>query len=265
MVPDAHDDPQIRLKTPKRHNIGRWEHSQGTDIPVKVVPMTDSAKNDTRRKILRAASRQFARSGYEAASIHSICERANVAHGTVFWHFGSKSGLYLEVARDAGHRFVRAMRPHLERDSLSFGDLVETWVRYLSSHPELSSLLLAHRNATDSTRGQASQILNAHFLDFWHDAIRGLEERKQIPPVLNKDDIARLLVGAAAGLLTTSTANRVADALTPLTLFAAMLDGPIPPPRTAGHQSAGESDSPRMAVRRGARDSTVADPLPQGS
>lgn len=228
--------------------------------------MAGSGKSDTRRKILRAASRQFARDGYEAASIDSICERANVAHGTVFWHFGSKSGLYLAVARDAGHRFVRAMRPHLEGNPVSFGDLVEAWVRYLSRHPELSGLLLAHPDAGDATRGQASRILNAHFLDFWHDAIRGLEERKQIRPVLNKDDIARLLVGAAAGLLTTSSKNRFADALTPLAGFAAVLDGPVPSPRTAGHaQSAGESDSPRRATRLGAKDSTVADPLPSPS
>ena len=205
--------------------------------------MTDSAKNDTRRKILRAASRQFARSGYEAASIHSICERANVAHGTVFWHFGSKSGLYLEVAREAGHRFARAMRPHLEREPLSFADLVETWVRYLNNHPELSSLLLAHRDARESACGQASRILNAHFLDFWRDAIGGLEERQQIRNVINKDDIARLMVGAAAGLLTSSSGNRIADALTPLTYFAAMLDGRIPSPRMADHaRSASESD-----------------------
>ena len=234
----------------------------GLAVDRPTIPMTDSGKSDTRRKILRAASRQFARRGYDAASVHSICERANVAQGTVFWHFGSKSGLYLEVARDAGHRFVRAMRPHLERDPLSFVDLVETWVRYLSSHPELSSLLLAHRDARDSTRGQASRLLNAHFLDFWRDAIRGLEERKQIRTVLNKDDVARLLVGAAAGLLATSSGNRIADALTPLAFFAAMLDGPIPSPLTAGQAaSAGESDSPRTATCHGSRESAVADPL----
>ena len=46
--------------------------------------------------------RQFARHGFELASVKTIADGAGTASGTVFWHFGSKSHLcYCEVVRDA--------------------------------------------------------------------------------------------------------------------------------------------------------------------
>src|SRR5690606_25552348 len=59
----------------------------------------------TRKKIMDAATSQFAEKGFDAASIDSIVDEAKVAHGTVFWHFGNKEQLYVEVARWAGNQF----------------------------------------------------------------------------------------------------------------------------------------------------------------
>jgi len=55
--------------------------------------------NETRRQLLHAARRQFARRGYDGASIRAITRAARANVGAVTYHFGSKQKLYLEVLR----------------------------------------------------------------------------------------------------------------------------------------------------------------------
>ena len=95
----------------------------------------------TREKIIKAASRAFARDGYDGASIRTIVAEADVNQAAINYHFGSKEGLYRAVlqtalralmsdddapqsgklSREAAlRRFVRRqLRPMTARDELS--------------------------------------------------------------------------------------------------------------------------------------------------
>ena len=53
----------------------------------------------TRRALVSAATVVFAERGYEAASVRDITGKAKVNQGAITYHFGGKSGLYLEVLR----------------------------------------------------------------------------------------------------------------------------------------------------------------------
>ena len=104
--------------------------------PAKVTRVSKA----TREKIIKAASRAFARNGYEGASIRAIVAEADVNQAAINYHFGSKEGLYRAVlqaalralmkddeapqnnlAREAAlRRFVRRqLRPMTARDELS--------------------------------------------------------------------------------------------------------------------------------------------------
>src|SRR5262252_10616352 len=104
--------------------------------PAKVT----RASKATRDKIIKAASRAFARDGYEGASVRAIVAAAEVNQAAINYHFGSKEGLYhavLQAAlralmkdddgpqnnlpREAAlRRFVRRqLRPMMARDELS--------------------------------------------------------------------------------------------------------------------------------------------------
>ena len=50
--------------------------------------------------IFRAAAHEFAHRGYDAAGVDRIAARARVNKAMLYYHYGSKQGLYVEVLRD---------------------------------------------------------------------------------------------------------------------------------------------------------------------
>jgi AcrR family transcriptional regulator len=54
-----------------------------------------------RELILECAMRHFAEDGYQGARIEAIAEELQIAKGSVFQHYGSKAGLFLEVYKRA--------------------------------------------------------------------------------------------------------------------------------------------------------------------
>lgn len=54
---------------------------------------------DTREKIIDAALNEFAESGFSGARVDRIAERAGVNKAMLYYHFGPKKKLYIEVLR----------------------------------------------------------------------------------------------------------------------------------------------------------------------
>jgi AcrR family transcriptional regulator len=57
-------------------------------------------ERDSRTKIFAAAAAEFADRGFEAAGVDRIAAKARVNKAMIYYHFGSKLELYLEVLRD---------------------------------------------------------------------------------------------------------------------------------------------------------------------
>lgn len=55
--------------------------------------------DDTRMRLLMAATEVFAERGYHAATTREICRRANANLAAIHYHFGDKAELYREVFR----------------------------------------------------------------------------------------------------------------------------------------------------------------------
>src|ERR1700754_4099575 len=62
--------------------------------------MARRTMRDTRSAIFRAAALEFAERGYDAAGTDRIATRARVNKAMLYYHFGSKAGLYSAVVRD---------------------------------------------------------------------------------------------------------------------------------------------------------------------
>jgi AcrR family transcriptional regulator len=57
-------------------------------------------RGDSRPAIFQAAAHEFAQRGYDAAGVDRIADKAGVNKAMLYYHYGSKQGLYVEVLRD---------------------------------------------------------------------------------------------------------------------------------------------------------------------
>ncbi|HEY6359714.1 MAG TPA: TetR/AcrR family transcriptional regulator [Vicinamibacterales bacterium] len=58
------------------------------------------AGRSSQAAIFAAAAREFAARGYDAAGVDRIAAKARVNKAMIYYHYGSKLGLYVEVLRD---------------------------------------------------------------------------------------------------------------------------------------------------------------------
>lgn len=95
--------------------------------------------NGTRERLLQAAQELIEEGGYGTASVIAIAQRAGLAAGTLYRHFGSKQELFVEVFRSVCDREVWAMgaaaaampaeAPELERLETVFAVFAERALR----------------------------------------------------------------------------------------------------------------------------------------
>ncbi|MFD5556467.1 MULTISPECIES: TetR/AcrR family transcriptional regulator [unclassified Streptomyces] len=143
-------------------------------------PRTKPAE-ERRADLLDAAERVFAERGIDAARIDEITERADVAIGTFYLHFGSKRDLMLALQARFIDRLVErqhAVVQHLPADDW-IGRL-DAWlsdaVRVYVEHAELHDVLYGHTPINAKTDIQVSPE-NPHV-----EAFRQLIAERPNPP-----------------------------------------------------------------------------------
>jgi AcrR family transcriptional regulator len=104
-----------------------------------------SRGEESRERLIEAASALIADSGYGATSIGDICRRAGVAKTALYWHFESKEGLLAAVLESVGGRWIEELRKraYLESDPIRrMNGLIEDWRRLVTEQPRLVRLPL---------------------------------------------------------------------------------------------------------------------------
>jgi AcrR family transcriptional regulator len=103
--------------------------------------------------ILKAATELFVENGYDATSTAKIAERAGVAQGTIFHHFGKKKNILLQIAEITALEFYAAV------DSLDIDEL--NGLEALKAHMlEFFKLLDRHWNNIYVLMQEMPQILS---------------------------------------------------------------------------------------------------------
>jgi len=78
-------------------------------------------------RILETASALFAKSGYDAVSMHAIAERAGVSKANVFHHFGSKQALYNATLNFVCQKSIERVEASLQADG-SYAERLRKWL-----------------------------------------------------------------------------------------------------------------------------------------
>jgi TetR/AcrR family transcriptional regulator len=146
----------------------------------------------TRKKLLTAARREFARNGLAGARVDEIAERAGVNKQLVYHYFGDKDALYLAVLEWV-YEEIRAQERKLNLEGLpperAIQKLIESSFDHLAAHPDFIVLL------NDENRGGARHVRGSRRLEAMHsplvsmvsnilaDGVRSGTFRKGVNPV----------------------------------------------------------------------------------
>jgi len=103
------------------------------------------AARDSRGAILRAAAIEFAERGYDAAGTDRIAARARVNKAMLYYHFGSKRELYLDLVRDMV-RTVGSRARAIADGAGTAEDKLDTWIAAIveeaAARPWFASIML---------------------------------------------------------------------------------------------------------------------------
>jgi AcrR family transcriptional regulator len=115
-------------------------------------------KTATRGRLLVAARELFAENGFDEVTVAAIAQRAGVAHGLLFHHFGSKQGLYRavldEVVAEMDAAFLAGAGDTPE-DVIRGG--LRGHLRYVAENPTLALQLVAGSRSADADVRESSQ------------------------------------------------------------------------------------------------------------
>lgn len=160
-------------------------------------PASDSAA--TRERILHAARRIFAESGYEAATFQAIAVEIGLTRPAINIYFPSKSVLYEEVAARAGDIVLDAVRiagaaPTLGEQVLEF---VRVAFRGQDADPALAAFLV--QSAMEARPGQLERDPAAIIERFVSDSVATAIERQELSPDVDTDALTDTLTGVLWG------------------------------------------------------------------
>lgn len=136
---------------------------------------TSTLSEDTRSRLLEAAQIEFTARGYQKASLRSICSRAELTTGALYFFFKNKDELFKVVADDFTGRldelFVDLVKSEVAYlcdggDAASDAGLerVDAAAALFEEHAELASMLEKSRNADqviEMFEGAVTHAVNA--------------------------------------------------------------------------------------------------------
>lgn len=117
---------------------------------------------DTRAKILKAAIKVFAQRGYDGGRIESISSLANTYDRMIYYYFGSKEKLFIEVLETIYLQLNEAeQKLELDPDDpvRALTQLIDFVWRYYLDHPEFVAILNSE-NLSRARHARKSERLN---------------------------------------------------------------------------------------------------------
>jgi TetR/AcrR family transcriptional regulator, upper aerobic nicotinate degradation pathway regulator len=148
------------MAAPARRTAARDKASRATARP----GVRQLAAQATRDSILRAATKVFAKHGYEGGRVEQISKAARSYDRMIYYYFGSKEGLFIAVIEEAYRRFNEAeaaLSLDEAKPAQALADVIRFVWRYYQKNPEFITLL----NTENLHRGRhIGKSLRAHEL-----------------------------------------------------------------------------------------------------
>jgi AcrR family transcriptional regulator len=181
------------------------------------VVVLDPLKRERRRQILDAAKHVFADAGYHGASINAIIERANIARGTFYLYFESKSAVFSSILDQA----MADLRQHMHRievdnpqisPQLQLRMQVIDALEYVVQDRPLAMLLLSAGHTPDAEAAERLDQFFGEIRDLLRRAFESGQEIKllrKVQPVLLAAAMLGMIRGVVEMIITQPDAPKV--------------------------------------------------------
>lgn len=100
---------------------------------------------ETREKLIESAKAEFMEKGYNKASLRSICAKAGVTTGALYFFFEDKAELFRAIVGDAVDGLFEIMQAHFDEDEdIVAGIDADNTGDYIDDHSEIAQKLIHH-------------------------------------------------------------------------------------------------------------------------
>lgn len=95
---------------------------------------------ETRQRVLEAANMLFSTKGFVSTGTADIARAADVSEGSIFYHFGSKKNLLIELGRQYGQNMIAAMQQGDDLSALSIETTIRRCFDYCATHKQWEAI-----------------------------------------------------------------------------------------------------------------------------
>ena len=170
------------------------------------IAVLDPQRQERRRQIISAAKAVFADSGYHGASINAIIERAQIARGTFYLYFESKSAVFDSILDQAmtdlrGRiRRIEVDDPKAPPPQVQLRAQVVATLDYVVGDRPLAILLLSAGHTPDA---EAAERLDMFFTEVRELLERAMQTGMEIGLVrkCQPEIVASALLGMIRGVI----------------------------------------------------------------
>lgn len=138
------------------------------------VEMTEGSDSPTRDRILLEAARLFRLQGYEATSLRQVADACSIKAGSVYYHFGSKEEILVEVLDKGIQVVLNAVRQRVEdlpanataRERIAAA--VEGHLWGVLQHGDFSSANIRTYGQAPIAAKNRHRKFRREYADYWH-------------------------------------------------------------------------------------------------
>lgn len=159
---------------------------------------------ESRQRLLEAATELLSERGYAATSVGDVCRRAGVAKTALYWHFESKEGLVAAVLEAAGRRWIEEIEKSVYlrgTPAERLNGLVDGWRRVLREEPRILRLHLFLQLEEGDAASRTRAALAALYERAEQAIVRGIEDTfggRTLPDLASAARTIVLLLQASA-------------------------------------------------------------------
>ncbi len=166
-----------------------------------------SSEQDTRTRILAAARQVFAEQGYLGATLDEVAASAGLTKGAIYWHFASKSELFLALLQAYCREQAALLPQAFERASSALDPVARLSMLLLELLPAQKDLVWP-RLLTEFMASSRDQEVRKHLLAVLRDSrqmvcafVRQLQQEHRLTREADPMAVAVLFSALLQGLL----------------------------------------------------------------